>query len=573
MVDWANVVRGPAYVPAVSSAVVGMHLLQWQAPRYGPDCTGEPFAALSRPATETVQPDTETDAFLLDVDGGVGGGALVQDISKAALWHYTANVSGGGLWGLDSVALLTVKLTPNHTLAFTDASQLVLRPLFVPAHGVLTNEPAAITGIVDAFGPTTAREIVGGVLTSSTPPITTQSDRFPRSNFVQLTPTTQPLARFVELGISPQFRVSPDIVLHISIDVALALDSRATTLSAAEMQLLANLSTRLDELLFDGVAIDCANSEEWVGPPNNFDLDLIYDSADERVALSLYDRLCVARVMSAGDGVFIVDLPFQAVWYDGTYLPKQYAVWFARGVYGQYGFQLTDQISGATAVILVPVQPYVAPHSIEISTQPCPEVNATSGECVPAPDVGLRFEVQPSVRVLAADGSALGGFRVMAMFIPVTHTEFNRSLFWDFHANARQRATAMADITPHDLENFAGTRVSLRSDATSGLATFQRLAFWDAVPGCYRVLFYIAQDPREKAGGEEGWVFALSPPSEPVCVRVATEVRWDTPPPEVFVRGAPLKDNDAPVLSVWLPSFNDTITRNVMYVTWFLVFL
>ena len=53
----------------------------------------------------------------------------------------------------------------------------------------------------------------------------------------------------------------------------------------------------------------------------------------------------------------------------------------------------------------------------------------------------------------------------------------------------------MADLSPNDLENVMGTRISNATDS-NGMATFDSLGIVDAKPNtCHRIAFFLAIDP------------------------------------------------------------------------------
>ena len=133
-----------------------------------------------------------------------------------------------------------------------------------------------------------------------------------------------------------------------------------------------------------------------------------------------------------------------------------------------------------------------------------PAARCDSGK--PLPDVGLRFDLQPTVHVSDAHGNPVQGLRIGAMFVSANETYgrggnvFNpdgvndgsgNDSLWDPLLFRDMRVPAMADIAPDDFQTTTGNRLSDPSDG-NGLARFSSLTFVDALPGCYRVLFYVA---------------------------------------------------------------------------------
>lgn len=172
--------------------------------------------------------------------------------------------------------------------------------------------------------------------------------------------------------------------------------------------------------------------------------------------------------------------------------------------------------------------------SIEIVRQPVGVMNDAEQ---PVPDIMLPFEQQPAVRMNTSAGTPANNFRVNAMFVAENTTTFSKTQFWQSVLLKKHRATAMPDITPFDLETVTPhTRISRRADV-NGVAEFENLMFMDALPGCYRVVFFVAGDyfvpeniPR----------VALSEPSDIICVNVSMKMNLVSSVTERVSLGEPI---------------------------------
>ena len=170
---------------------------------------------------------------------------------------------------------------------------------------------------------------------------------------------------------------------------------------------------------------------------------------------------------------------------------------------------------------------------IKIITQPCPsgKLNKTGhcvGQAATSRDVYTYFETQPKVQVSNAIGNPVESRRVQAMFVKAETTKLSFNDFFQLMYSSRKeqlalRATAMMDVTPFDTETVLGNRLSAPSHE-DGVAAFTEMMFVDAVTGCYRVVFYIAN-----AGTVEDVTNAVfSQPSDIVCVDVKMKVAFKT---------------------------------------------
>ena len=153
----------------------------------------------------------------------------------------------------------------------------------------------------------------------------------------------------------------------------------------------------------------------------------------------------------------------------------------------------------------------------------------------------MPFEIQPRVQVKSMNGLPIVGLPIKAMLVPDEstrpmggrdagqHTNSSSSTafeFWRCVLDGYGCADAVVDIAASDLSTMAPYRISKPSDA-SGMAEFEGLRFTDGIPGCYRVLFFYAEDPRNDPESPERTMrnAAFSDVSSKICLRKGLDLR------------------------------------------------